>query len=103
MAGAEAGVERRFGQGQRIDQIDVELGQIVANGLGAMLVRWKKARFLQQIAAEGKVTLGKLLVQCLVGQQPEPDEGDQAIPERTGAQCERLVERSGALAAPNMV
>ncbi len=48
--GIEAGIERRLGQVQGVDQVDVELGQVVADGLGAVLVRRKEARLLLQIA-----------------------------------------------------
>ena len=100
MAAAQAGIEGRFGEGQRAHQIDVELGQIVANGLGAVLVRREEAGFLLQIAGEGEVALGQLLVQGLVGQQPEPDQGHQAVPEGPGAQGQRLIEEIRRLGGP---
>ncbi|VXA81967.1 hypothetical protein AERO8C_120443 [Aeromonas veronii] len=92
MAAAQAGIEGRFGEGQRAHQIDVELGQIVANGLGAVLVRREEAGLFQQVAAKGEVALGQLLVQGLVGQQPEPDKRDQPVPEGASAEGQRLVE-----------
>ncbi len=100
MAGTEAGIERRLGQVQGIDQVDVELGQVVANGLGTVLVRREEAGFFQQVAAEGEIALGELLVQCLVGQQPEPDERDQAVPEGAGTERQRLVEEIRRLGGP---
>ena len=52
----------------------------VADGLGAVFVGREEAGFLHKIAGEGEVALGQLLVQGLVGQQPEPD---QTRPVRT--------------------
>ncbi len=72
----------------------------MTNGLGAVLVGRKEAGFFQQIAGEGKVTLGQLLVQGLVGQQPEPDQRHQAIPECPGAEGQRLIEEIRCLGGP---
>ncbi|MNG91393.1 hypothetical protein D3C79_503020 [compost metagenome] len=100
MAGTEAGIERRLGQVQGIDQVDVELGQVVANGLGAVLVSREEAGFFQQVAAEGEIALGELLVQRLVGQEPEPDQRHQAIPEGASTERQRLVEEIRRLGGP---
>ncbi len=100
VAAAQAGVEGRLGEGQRAHQIDVELGQIVANGLGAVLVRREEAGLFQQVATKGEVALGQLLVQGLVGQQPEPDKRDQPVPEGASAERQRLVEKIRRLGGP---
>ena len=96
----KTGIERRLGLVQGIDQVDVELGQIVADGLGAVFVGREEAGFLLQVAGEGEVALGQLLVQGLVGQQPEPDQGHQAVPEGPGAQGQRLIEEIRRLGGP---